>query len=201
MEGGDKTLYIANTTKQPQEVYYRLDFTQAGQPEIKFRPANKVVIQPGRQMPIGGFRKLHMMQVESIVQQLTKHGLIGTVDVPRHRGKIRYVFSVDKPVPSDLIQRLMDQNDGILVQEGALRRKHAAIVVNDQVAKAVEAEFQNRGIPKDPTQDVDVEVEQLEQSEMGETRIEEGVRVRADAPEDTPQKPRVNKSGNRRGMK
>ena len=201
VEGGNHTLYVANTTKQNQELFYRLDFTQQGQPEIKFRPANKVVIPPGKQMPVGGHKRLHVMQIESIVQQLAKHGLIGVIDVQQFYAKARYVFNVDKPVPAAIIDRLMNQNDGILIVEGAHRRKQAAVVVNDQVTKMVQAEFEQRGIPKAAEQDVDVEFEQLEQSEMGESRIEEGIKVRGDAPGGPPPAPRLNKSGNRRGLR
>ena len=56
-------------------------------------------------------------------------------------------------------------------------------------------------IAKAAEQDVDVEFEQLEQSEMGESRIEEGIKVRGDAPGGPPPAPRLNKSGNRRGLR
>jgi hypothetical protein len=174
-------LYVANCTRQNHELYYRLDFTPKGSPEIAFRPANKQPVAPGRQVVIGN-KDLHLQQVESICGQLGKYGMVGVAEVPRVRGKIPFVFNVDRPVPADTIRYVMDLNAGLLTQEGIDRRARAAVASNELITQAVSNEFAAKGIEIEPTPAVEVEFEQEEQSEAGEKRIEEGYRISAAAP-------------------
>lgn len=175
-------LYIANCTRQNQELYYRLDLDDEGARETQFRPANKQPIAPGRQVLVGG-KAFLMTQVESIIKQLSVHGMIAVMEVPRARNKAPYVFNIEKPVPESIIRDVMDINAGVLTVDGQVRRKQAAVAVNDLVSSTINEQFAAHGIPKEAKQTVDVEFEQLEQSEAGERRIEEGYRVREGAPE------------------
>lgn len=181
---GMAKLYIANCTKQRREVNYRLDFAPDGS-KINFTPHSKVMIEPGQQVLLTG-RSMHVSTVESVVQQLVPHGLIGVVDVPRHRGKAWMVFNTDRPVPAQIIRDVMAMNDGILTHEGIVRRKQSAVIANDMIDKTVADTFAAMGLDRDPATKVDVEFEQVEQSELGERRIEEGISVRDDAPDQPP---------------
>lgn len=193
-------LFVANCTRQFQEVYYRLDFNDGGQPEAnrRFQPAKRETIPPGRQICLGG--DLHMTQIKDIIDQLKPYGLVGTVDVPRLNAIAPYVFDIDKPVSVSVINDVRNSNAGILIEQGRERRKKAAIVVNETVANVVGNEFASAGIAKEPTQEIEVEFEQEEQSEAGESRVAEGYRLDANAPAPV-QRGRTNSKGGGRGKK
>lgn len=178
-------LYISNCTRQVQEIQFRLDFNQQGQPQMQFRPALRQTIQPGRQVIVAN-KDLHQSQVDSIVGQLCRYGMIAVADVPRTKSKTALVYNVDRPVSSEVIRTVMARNAGVLLQEGKERRQKAALATNEIIATAVTNNFAAMGIPKEPTQDVDVEFEQEEQTEAGESRIEEGFRIRDNAPSTSP---------------
>lgn len=188
-------LFVANCTRQNQEIHYRLDLDETGRIDERrrFQPAKRMTIAPGRQVALGG--DLHMTQITDIIDQLRPFGLIGVVDVPRMKSIAPYVFDIDKQIQPFTINSVMAVNAGIHVQDGKDRRARAAIAVNETVAATVSHEFAANQIPKEPEQEVEVEVEQLEQSEAGEKRIEEGYRISAKAPD----KPTKKNSTNRRG--
>lgn len=177
-------LYIANCTKQNQEIYFRLDFDidDDGRKQIvtRFRPAKRQSVAPGRQIVLGG--DLHIRQIQDIISQLEVFGLIGEADVPRLDRIASYVYNIDQPVRADTIRTVMASNQGILITQGVERRKAAAIVTNETVANTVNQQFAEAGISKAPEQAVEVEIEQLEQSEAGEKRIEEGYKIDPKAP-------------------
>lgn len=175
-------LYVANCTRQPQLVYFRLDFNEAGVPaHNRFQPAKQMTIPPGRQVPLGG--DLHVNQIEDIIDQLSRYGLVASAEVPRLRKAAPFVFNLDQPVSADVIRTVSDINLGILTRQGAQRRAKAAVAVNETVTNAVANEFAQRGIDAEPTDQIDVAFEQQEQSEAGEKLVAEGFRVR---PEGTP---------------
>jgi hypothetical protein len=178
-------LYIANTTKHDQIIFYRLDFDQSGQPVSQVgKMPKQQTIPRGRQVNIGG--DLYMSQIDSIVEQLKPYGLIGVADV-QHMTKIApYVFNVDQPVSSETMRRVHAFNDGVSILDGKKRRQSAAVAVNDQVQRVVDELAAQANVPLptpfvDPTKPV-VEFEQIEQSENGEKRIEEGYILNQDAP-------------------
>ena len=175
-------LFVANCTRQHQEIHFRLDINSEGNQEqnARFQPAKRMTIPPGRQVPLGG--DLHITQVTDIIDQLRRFGLVGTVGVPRLKTMAPFVCSIDKAVPESIIRQVMDSNAGILIREGQERRKRAAVAMNETVANAVAEKFAAEGIPSEAKQDVEIEIEQVEQSEAGEKRIEEGFRIKADAP-------------------
>lgn len=188
-------LYVANCTRQTWQVQYRLDYTTQGErePNSRWQPAKQQDIPPGRQVQLGG--DMHMMQIEDIVQQLSKFGLVGCVDVPKLRTAVKtfdpgarkttpLVFNIDKPVPADVMRHVQHHNSGIMVDQGVVRRKNAAIAVNNLVQEKVSHEFMAAGFDEPATDKIDVGFEQLEQSEAGEKTIAEGYHVSADAPAD-----------------
>lgn len=189
-------LYVANCTKQNQIVYFRLDFNDDKTRNTRFQPAKQQQIRPGRQVPLGG-EFVHMMQVEDIVKQLTRHGAAFVADVPRLKRIAPYLMNIDKPVPEEAIRMVNDINSKTLVAQGRIRRQRAAVVANEAVTHAVANMAAEEGVEDDvapaPT---DVTFEQLDQSEAGESRIEEGVHVRPDGEPAAPT--RGNRGRNRR---
>jgi len=182
-EGGLHRLFIANVSKQVQVVCYRLDYSKDGE----LKDANRRYvghkqqdIPAGQQRMIGG--QFHIMQITEIVDQLSPYGLVGVVDVPRLPNKVvPYVYSIDKPVPAAIMEKLKAFNMGIQIEDGRVRRQKAAIVTNEMVQSTVAQQFLEVGIPDAPSDKMSVAFEQEEQTEAGEKLIEEGYRVDASA--------------------
>lgn len=198
-------LYIANCTKQNREIQYHLHLKVDGgrlvstDPAPVNRMAARQTITPGRQDIIGAV-DLPPWQIESVIRQLTPHGLVANDELysPAHRGKmIPLVYSLDRPVSRDVIMYVMDSNAGHLTEEGRHRRVQAAIATNETVVSAVNQTLAQNQIDADVKTTVDVEFEQVEQSEFNESKIAEGIKVRADAP-DAPPPPSTKRSQRRR---
>jgi hypothetical protein len=153
---------------------YRLEFNEKGQ-ERRDAPCQQDV--PARkQVQFGGDMTLD--QLETVVGQLTRYGMIGCVDVPRLRAIAPLVFNVDKPVPREIMERVRDISSAIKIEQGRLRRQKAAISVNEMVQRVVNQQFVDAGFPEVATDQIDVGIEQLEQSEAGERTIAEGFHLR-----------------------
>lgn len=168
-------LYIANVTKQKQIVSYRIDSNPQG--GIKFTPPKQQEIEPGRQVVVGA--DMHISQIEMIVDQLSRYGLIGEVDVPRMGNTFHpYIFNIGKPVSAHAMRTVRDHNFGVKVKEGNDRRKKSAVAANDLVTGTVAEQFAMKGIDAEPPDKTDVVFEQIEQTEAEETMIAEGVKVR-----------------------
>lgn len=175
-------LYVANPTRQRQVVCYRLDFNREGEREElrRFRPARQQDIEPGRQMPLGN--DMHQAQITDIVEQLARYGMIGVVDVPRMSGRVTYVYNIDKPVPAEVLRKVIAHNEQVMIADGRDRRMRAAVATNEIVQSTVANHFAQQGIDQKPTDRTAVTFEQQEQSERGEKTIAEGYRVTPEAP-------------------
>jgi hypothetical protein len=188
-------LYVANVSRKEHVICYRLDIDKEGQRKDsnrRFQGATQQNVPAGRQVLIGG--DFHMSQIEHIVDQLSRYGMIGVVDVPRidnHPHEL--IFNIDKPVPAAVMERVRDHNSGVLVGQGRDLRRKAAVATNEAVQKVVAEQFAMQGIPADPVDKVDVTFEQMDQSDLGEKRIEEGYHV-----EPAPAAPRVKRPYNRK---
>jgi hypothetical protein len=172
-------LYIANCTRQEQEVQYRLERQQL-LPGQRPYPAMRFQIPRGRQAVVGGDLPLEKIQI--IVEQLRVFGLKSVDEVKSDMRFTPYVFDVDRPVKVDVMRFVIAQNDGIRVEEGKERRVKAAVATNDLVTKAVTETLESVGIEPPDVAVRAVEFEQVEQSEAGEKRIEEGFKLDANAP-------------------
>ena len=176
-------LYVANVSNQKQLIHYRLDYDKDGnvQELRRFRPASQQDIDPGRQVVLGP-RGAHMTQIEDLVSQLRPFGLIGVTDVATLNTpyKVPYVFNVGAPVPSDVMRRVQAHNDKTMRQEGADRRKKAAVATNETVQHTVEQQFIEQGIPAKPSESTEVVFEEEEtedRSAAGHSRVQEGFEV------------------------
>jgi molecular chaperone DnaK (HSP70) len=190
-------LYVANCTKQPQELQYHLHLKVDGGRLVSTdaapinRQATRQTIQPGRQDVIGA-HDLPTWQIESVIRQLVPHGIVGVTDLysPSFRAmKIPLLFSIDKPIPGDVIRYTIDSNSGVLTEQGRRRRIQAAIATNETINNAVAQSLATNQIDQEINTKVDVEFEQVAQSEFEETKIAQGVRIRDDAPGAPPPQP------------
>lgn len=172
-------LYIANVSRQTHVVCYRLDYDKTGallDTNRRFQPARQQDIPPGRQVQIGG--DLHEAQLNQIVEQLEPYGLIHADDVGRHRNvPTPYIYSRDRPVPAEAMRKVQGANSEILIEQGKERRAKAAVASNEIVQQAVSHQFAQVGIEEPPADRTTVTFEQLEQSDQGEKRVEEGYKV------------------------
>ena len=181
------SLYIANCTPQVKEIYYRLDFDIDGRKKDtnrRFEPAKKQTILPGKQAPIGS-ANMHPSQVEDIVQQLSRYGLHGVVDLAHREplSVVPMVFNVERPVPKQVMERVIEENKIALVNQGKERRRKAAIGTNNMVQQTLAQQMAAANVDpnEEPPTPVEVAFEQLDQSEAGEKKVEEGYRVDATA--------------------
>lgn len=162
-------LYVGNCTLQKQIVCYRLDFDKHGNhdAEDKFRGHHQEEILPGRQIQLGG--DLHKAQIISIIDQLEKNGMKRFDEVSKTTPHtVPYIYSEGAPIPPEAINRQRLINNGIHTKQGAERREAAAVGVNKAVldaASIAQPEYTS------------VEFEQLSQTDLGEDRIEEGIKV------------------------
>jgi hypothetical protein len=81
------------------------------------------------------------------------------------------------------MERVVEENKVALVNQGKDRRRRAAIGTNNMVQQTLAQQMAAANIDpnEEPPMAVEVGFEQLEQSEAGERRIEEGYRVDATA--------------------
>ena len=123
-----------------------------------------------------------MTQIEDLVSQLRPFGLIGVSDVATLNTpyKVPYVFNVGTPVPSDVIRQVQAHNNRTMRQEGAERRKKAAVATNETVQNTVENQFLEQGIPAKPADSTEIVIEEEETEDRaaaGHSRIQEGFEV------------------------
>jgi hypothetical protein len=189
-------LYIANVSTQQQIICYRLDFRMDGSRDDRPIPARQTpAIPPGRQMVVGG--DLHMTQIESIVSQLEPYGLIAQMEIgrlPPHQ-KVSYIFNVDKEVSAETIRQEHAHNTGVKIEDGRERRQRAAVAANEIIQNTVNEQAAQAAVPVPTLKEFDISVEQDEQSEQGERRIEEGYRVSVAATPETSEPPTTARRG------
>jgi hypothetical protein len=187
-------LYIANVTPQQQIITYRLDYASDGlrDPRVMIPARMTPPIPSGRQHPFG---EMALSQIESIVTQLEHYGLVAQKDLgrlPRGR-KVTYLFNVDREVSAEAIRQAHAHNQGVRIDDGRERRKRAALGASDIVLKTV---AEKSDVPAEMT-GFEMSIEQDEQSELGESRIEEGYKVDVKAAAEPGGEP----AGGRRGRR
>jgi hypothetical protein len=120
-------LYIANCTQQIQQFHYRVPETggaMAGGARIQ-------LIDIGSQVLLTG--DLNQFQIDSVVAQHRKYGLVKVDEIDRTKGFSGMCYSIDKPVPVSKIIYVMEQNKSVLDQRGRRTRLEAAVAVNQQI--------------------------------------------------------------------
>lgn len=117
-------LYIANATRQVQDFHYRIP----GIAQVR-----QQTIQIGGQIKISGDLKIN--EVEAIIQQHSKYGLISADEIDSGKAFAPMCYQVDKPVAPEMIEMLSNRNMGVLADRGYEQRKEAAIVVTNRIGQ------------------------------------------------------------------
>ena len=126
------SLFIANPTKQVNDLWYHIPENPRQQSEI---------IPAGGQVELAKHLNPTRAQLEGILEQLSSHGLVSINDVKRIKtGKVSLVYSWDKPVDLDTINNGLILNDeaALIVADDARLDQTAAII--DDLSSKVGAE-------------------------------------------------------------
>ncbi len=143
-------LYIANVTSQTQEFMYWL-------PEATRHYTQTIHIASQTQVP---GKDIPKTTIDSILEQHRVYGLVGADEALRGTHFYGLVYSIDKPVPFEKLQRLVDRYRGILNRSGEESRRNAAIATNEYVENML---FE-RQMPHQLTQ-LDMSVEEMSRPE------------------------------------
>lgn len=151
-------LYVVNITHQQRELFFRPDANG------ERKPANKVVLLPGRQVQVGGDLP-NTEAADFIINQIERLGGRSVAEKNRLPGfVVPYAMSLDRPVPAKLIHELHAHNKKQLTLKGEMTRRKAAIGVDAilsehidrlrETSTAVEAMEDVTGDRDTPTVDV-----------------------------------------------
>lgn len=173
------TLYLHNCTQRTLEVCYRTNFTSEG------RDATQRERQGFHRRTLKPWDRGHIdvpagADASHIIGQLQRAGGIATTDPLPRRTTVAFLYDPVKPVTLAKRDDVVKHNRLIKTEEGAQRRRNAAIGTDDLLIK----NLTNRGLPatlRPP--ETTVEYEQIEESEQDDRgRTTEGFHVKPDAP-------------------
>lgn len=108
-------IYIGNPTAQDREISCR---------PVESAKNLTMKVPAGRQAFFGDFTD---PQIASIKEQLGVYGLLTVDEAMRARKPTHYLYAVDKPISASNILKVLERNKEIMKEDGALRRKAAAI--------------------------------------------------------------------------
>jgi hypothetical protein len=168
-------MYIANGTHQNLDFQYRL-------PEYRsYRQQN---IPIGGQIKISG--ELSPKDIQCIADQHSIYGMVHAKELGNFKGfMIPCVYSIDEPVPAEIMAELIVKNREYNTQLGIKQRKEAAITVNsmieDQFPENMRSNLKN----------LEMSVEELPSKDHDAT-FYEGVRITRDRERGAPQEPDKN---------
>ena len=113
-------LYVANCTQQVQDFVYRT---------VEMPSARTQRIEIGGQVRLSG--DFSTPQVDSIIDQHRKYGLVRVDEIDRTKPFIGVCVSIDKPVDVEKIKVALQHNVAVLEERGREIREHAAVAVNN----------------------------------------------------------------------
>lgn len=184
-------LFIANTTKQVQDFYYRIP----GHPSSSGMMPLLQKIAMGGQICIPA--DLNTPEIDGIIEQHQGYGLISADKVDAAKGYVGLMYSIDKPVPAAKMAKLIGHNTDVMVERGQKNRESAGIAALDQANQ-----FLAEQRPGDA-------IDAFEMSVVEETRdpkdqskeVAEGVRVVHDRADVTRGRPAPGKRGRMQGTR
>jgi hypothetical protein len=124
-------LYIANCTKQDHDFLYRIPEN----PSVRLQR-----IPMGQQIRISG--DLSQVDVDAIIKQHERYGLIPADKVSSQKQFIGMCYSIGSPVSLNTISGALLKNNGYLEDMGKQIRKEAAVAVSGQL------DYSEQGGPK-----------------------------------------------------
>jgi hypothetical protein len=172
-------LYIANGTRQIQQFMYRL-------PEVT--QVRVQTIRIGGQIKISaGSLGLTKPEVDSIIEQHRKYGMIPVAEIDSGRNAAPLCYQVDKTISTDKIYKLMKRNQQAQIEAGKQNRKDAAIVM----ASTLGTNLREEGIQGDLEElEIGLTEEHRRGQGNGEDPIEEKIVVNKSQPNGKPQQPK-----------
>lgn len=166
-------LYVANCTVQVQGFNYRL---------VEVEKAFSRTIEIGGQVDLGD---LTDPQINGVIEQNRKYGLLGVEEIARMEGFTPLIFSTGRPVRADVMRRVISHNRTVLRARGEEARKAAAVVVNNQLSSAGPLELLEMSIVEEKAGKVVSGV-----PDTPGAPVAEGIRIVSGAGGDAPQPPR-----------
>lgn len=123
-------MFVANCTHQIQVFIYRL-------PESKRSFTQEIPIGGQVQLTGLGGGELSTKDVESIVRQQAKYGMVDVHEIDRRKPFFGTCFSLDKPIHVDKIRNAIEHNRGILDARGREIRQLAAVGVSAKIEQDI----------------------------------------------------------------
>lgn len=157
-------MYIGNASQQLVKFAYRT-------PESGGVRTQDIPI--GGQIQLSG--DLSTSEIDCIIDQHKKYGLISVSEVDRSKMFSGLCYSVDRPISASILQRAVAKNMDTLVERGKEIRRDAALVVNN----GLEAELEERKLGGLAKLEMSV-VEEDSPLRVGGEKIAEGFRVTKD---------------------
>lgn len=145
-------MFIANLTHQAVDFGYRL-------PEDGGLRRQRIEV--GSQIRLSG--ELSPTDVDAIVRQYTKYGMIDVAEVDRTKGFAGLCYSIDKPITVEKLRRGVVHNDAVLNEEGRKSREAAAVATSARIESSLP---QEEGAPK--LQSLEVTVEEEKPGDIGD---------------------------------
>lgn len=145
-------MYVANCTQQVQDFAYRIPGTNG---------TRRQEIKIGGQILIAGHETLGRPEIDAIVAQHARYGMIAVEDIDRTKPFAGLCYSVDKPVPVEKLRRVLVHNTEVLVERGRTIRQETAVAMNSALAESAagapsELEVQVEEVPaKGSAEDVE----------------------------------------------
>jgi hypothetical protein len=120
----------------------------------------RVTIRQMSQVLLGD--NLNQPSIDAIVKQQSKYGFVQVSEIKgiRNRPFTRLIYSIDRPIPSLMIQLLYDFNRGVQVDMGKRIQEDTAIIANNEVVKQLE-EARRDGLDAD-IKDISVTIQEEE---------------------------------------
>jgi hypothetical protein len=154
------SLFIANTSKQHHDFYFR-------RPEAKQNTL--IPIKAGQQVQV--LKEVTSDVVDFVIAQHRKYGLMSAEEAARkHKGFTGLVYSVDKPAPAKLLLGTFENNDRVLKE---VAKENLANQAGATMAK-IQDNLQEQGIDANLRH---MEVEITEQVKPGEEAKMEDVKI------------------------
>ncbi|HEY0181252.1 MAG TPA: hypothetical protein VGC09_00455 [Rhodopila sp.] len=180
-------LYIANASYQTQVFIYRL---------LESKTPRQQPIRRGHQIKITG--DLSTEDIDYVVGQHRKYGLISTAEVDANRTHTALIYSVGKPVPPSKVEAIMARNKEVLQARGKQIRKEAAMAE----AVRVEKDLTEQGARPESLLEMNTEIVEQNHDDRDSTpAVAEGFRVTRNAnPDGSPinDNPKRGRGGRRR---
>lgn len=155
-------LFIANATRQNYDFVYRV-------PEVV--GLRSQFIPMGGQIEVSG--DLNQPQIDDIIKQYEKYGLVPIDEVGRVRRFSGLCYSVGKQIRPDAIERLMRHNNQALVERGRKIREETAVAQNNALENMIEESGRPETLSRFEMSVVEENPDEREESEP----IAEGIRV------------------------